>query len=162
MEIALRRIVEEVYVPDCTEYITAVEDILYNGQFQLLAEYPQHGNTSCLSHSVAVSYLSWQTCQKLGLRAVQAARGGLLHDFFLYDWHKRYAETGRMFHGFTHPRTALENAEEQFHLTDAEKDIILKHMWPLTVLPPKYKEGYVVLYHDKVCSFFESIGKPIF
>jgi len=43
-----------------------------------------------------------------------------------------------------HPRVALENAIEHFDLNDTEKDIIEKHMWPLTIRLPKTKESLVV------------------
>ena len=36
---------------------------------------------------------------------------------------------------------ALANAEKYFDLTDKEKDMILRHMWPLTPVPPKSREG---------------------
>ena len=85
---------------------------------------------------------------------------GLLHDMFLYDWHTHGKETGNRFHGLTHPKVALENAEKEFHLNDVERDIILKHMWPLTPVPPLYRESYVVLYHDKICSTRETLGRP--
>ena len=44
--------------------------------------------------------------------------------FFLYDWHTHARETGDHFHGFTHPRTAMENAKQYFELTEEEKDAI--------------------------------------
>jgi len=80
-------------------------------------------------------------------------RGGLLHDFFLYDWHVKNQRKG--LHGFTHPRVALENAIEHFDLNDTEKDIIEKHMWPLTIRLPKTKESLVVSLVDKYCSLLE-------
>ncbi|MGD9560097.1 MAG: HD family phosphohydrolase, partial [Oscillospiraceae bacterium] len=97
-----------------------------------------------------------------GLDYRAAARAGLLHDLFLYDWHQHPSVTGARFHGFSHPAEALKNAEKAFALNDMEKEIILKHMWPLTLNPPRYKEAFVVLYHDKVCSFRETMGKPVF
>ncbi|MDL2293424.1 HD family phosphohydrolase [Ruminococcaceae bacterium OttesenSCG-928-D13] len=162
MELVLKRVVDEVFVPDDAEYVAAVEDILYNETFQSMKEFPQHGSTSCLAHSIAVSYLTWHTCKKLGLRAVEAARGALLHDLFLYDWHTHKPEKGDAMHGFTHPKTALENAKKEFDLTELEQDIILKHMWPLTPVPPSHKESYVVCYHDKICSLRETMRRPLF
>lgn len=35
------------------------------------------------------------------------------------------------------PKSALQNAEKEFLLNDKEKDIILKHMWPVTLPFPK-------------------------
>jgi uncharacterized protein len=42
-------------------------------------------------------------------------------------------------------------------LNDIEKDIIEKHMWPLTLKLPKYKEAFIVSFVDKYCAFMESI-----
>ena len=32
-------------------------------------------------------------------------------------------------------------------------------MWPLTVIPPKTMEGYVVMYVDKYCGFLETVNR---
>ena len=85
-----------------------------------------------------------------------AARGGLLHDLFLYDWHVDGSHNG--LHGFTHPQTALQNASKLCELTDVEKDIIVKHMWPLTLSKvPKYRESFVVSGADKLCALAEML-----
>jgi uncharacterized protein len=102
-----------------------------------------------------VSYNSYLVCRVLGLDYQSAARGGLLHDFFLYDWHITKHEEG--LHGFTHPGTALKNANKKFSLNKIEKDIIEKHMWPLTIRFPKYKESFIVSFVDKYCSVIEII-----
>lgn len=158
MELVLKRVNDDVCVPADAEYIECVQDILDNEEFASMKNYIQHGTVTCLDHSVSVSYRSYLTCKEFGLDYKAAARAGLLHDFFLYDWHTRSKETGEKFHGFTHPKVALQNATEHFELSELEKEIILKHMWPLTVIPPKFKETYVVLYHDKACSLKETFG----
>ncbi|MCD6396437.1 MAG: hypothetical protein J7L71_02770 [Spirochaetaceae bacterium] len=44
-----------------------------------------------------------------------------------------------------------KNAEKIFgHLTPGAKDIIMKHMWPLTVIPPRYSESFLVSFIDKL------------
>lgn len=162
MELAMRRIAAEVVVPDDADYIAEVEDILQNETFQSMKEFVQHGVTSCLAHCIAVSYLSYRTCLARGLNARAAARAGLLHDMFLYDWHSNKSRSRAHLHGFTHPKKALENAEKEFELTDLEKEIIVRHMWPLTPTPPKSKEAFVVLYHDKMCGLRETFGRSNF
>jgi len=116
-------------------------------------QFIQHSHVTCLEHSMHVSYSSYRVCKYLGLDYKSAARGGLLHDFFLYDWHMKNHRKG--LHGFTHPQVALKNATEFFNLNDTEKDIIEKHMWPLTIRLPKSKESLVVSIVDKYCSFIE-------
>ena len=118
-----------------------------------MQQFTQHSNVTCHEHSMRVSYCSYRVCKCFGLDYRSAARGGLLHDFFLYDWHVKNQRKG--LHGFTHPRVALKNAAEHFNLNDTEKDIIEKHMWPLTIRLPKSKESLVVSIVDKYCSFME-------
>jgi uncharacterized protein len=33
-----------------------------------------------------------------------------------------------------------------------EENIIRRHMWIITLVPPRYKEGYVVTFVDKFCA----------
>lgn len=121
-----------------------------------MENFTQHRDVTCLAHSLFVSYTAYCVCKRLGLDSRSAARGGLLHDFFLYDWHDKNAQ--RKFHGFTHPRTALINADKYFSLNNVEREIIRKHMWPLTIIPPIHAESYVVLLADKYCAFMETLG----
>ena len=99
--------------------------------------------------------MSYCICRKAGWNYREVARAALLHDLFLYDWHTHTKETGDHFHGYTHPRVAMNNAVKYFELTDREKNLILRHMWPLTPVPPKYREGYAIVYADKYCSLAE-------
>ena len=121
--------------------------------------YPHHGVTNCYQHCLHVSYYNYIWCNALGLDARSAARAGMLHDLFLYDWHTHAKETGEHFHGFTHPRTALDNAVKYYELTEKEKDMILRHMWPLTPIPPKSREGMVIIYSDKFCGLVETVAR---
>ena len=150
-----------ISVPQDEEYLALVRDILETPVVGEMRNYIQHGTTSCLEHSVNVSYLSYLFCRDHGMNARAAARGGLLHDLFLYDWHFYRRQKGELLHGFEHPRKALENAEKAFSLTDVERDIILRHMWPLTIVPPKYPESYVIVMYDKSCSTMETFRQPV-
>ena len=49
----------------------------------------------------------------------------------------------------------MENAERYFQATEKERNMILCHMWPLTLIPPRYKEGYAIVWADKFCSLAE-------
>ena len=153
-----------VRVPDDAAYIAEVEDILANDAFRSMENYIQHGTTTCRDHCVWVSYRSYFACRKLGWNSRAAARAGLLHDLFLYDWHDKEIPWVEI-HGFTHPRKAYENARRIFPLTRREKDLILKHMWPLTVVPPRYKEAYVLMHFDRMSSlhdtFHEKLLRPL-
>lgn len=124
-----------------------------------MQRYVQHGSVSCLQHSISVAKLSFFLCSRLGLNADlrSLVRGALLHDFFLYDWHEK-SETRTGLHGFTHPKAALRNAEKMFPLNERERDIILKHMWPLTLTDcPRFRESVMVCAADKCCSLWETL-----
>ncbi len=148
-------------VPDDSEYLCLVADLLDHPAVREMARYPQHGTTTCLEHCISVSYLSYLFCTKHGLNARCAARAGLLHDLFLYDWHTYRPRKGERLHGFEHPRKALANAEQYFSLCPVERDCILRHMFPLTLTPPRYKEGFVLMWMDKYCSLMETFRRPV-
>lgn len=136
------------------EYRQCVEDLITSPVVLSMQDFVQHSNLSCLEHCINVSYKSYILCKYLNLNYRFAARGGLLHDLFLYDWHTSKPENG--LHAFTHPAEALKNANMYFNLNDVEKDIIVKHMWPLTLKFPKYKESFVISFVDKYCAFTET------
>ena len=153
--------INAIAVPDDPVYLALTEDILDNPTVAKMKEYIQHGRTTCMEHCVNVSYLSYLFCRDHGLNARCAARAGLLHDLFLYDWHLYHRQKGERLHGFQHPLKALENAEKAFELCEMERNIILRHMWPLTITPPRYKEAYVVVWFDKYCSLMETFRRPV-
>lgn len=143
--------------PDLAEYEAIVRDILENSEFQRLASF-RHHDASILEHAKKVSFQAYRIAKMLRLDYRSAARGGLLHDFFLYDWrcHDVPDLPKEKFHGFAHPAIALHNAEKHFALNDIERDIILRHMWPLTLMPPRFKESFVVTFADKAVSSQEA------
>lgn len=139
-----------------------LEEMLQKKKFLKMNRYVQHGNTSCLLHSIAVSYYSYRICKRLRLkvRERELIRGGLLHDYFLYDWHAKYKPTKNVgLHGRIHPKIALFNARKDFDINRIEADIIERHMFPLTFNPPKYKESVIICLVDKACSVYEIFSK---
>jgi len=142
------------------EYTNIVSDILEHPKFNELKNFFHH-NSSIYEHAKIVSYISYKISKFLNLDYRSAARGGLLHDFFLYDWrnHNEPDLAKEKYHGLEHPKIALKNSMEHFHLNDVEKDIILKHMWPLTFTPPKYQESFVVTFADKYVSSKEFVDE---
>ena len=137
-------------------YNDCVGDLIKTEIVQSMDQYIQHGNITCLDHCKNVSLKSFKICKLLNLDYKSAARGALLHDFFLYDWHIPGSHVG--LHGFRHSKISLENAEKHFDINNKEKDIISSHIWPLTLRPPKYKESFVVTLVDKFCSSKEIVN----
>ena len=142
------------------EFLDITKDILENPTVKQMKNFRQHYDRSCYDHCLEVAYWSYLFCKKYGWDYVSAARGAMLHDLFLYDWRGSKKKLHlKHFHAFIHPQIALYNAEKLFNLNDKEKDIIVKHMWPVTLLNlPKYKESFLITIMDKhsaLKSFFE-------
>lgn len=132
------------------EFYDIIKDIYEHDEFLKLKGYHHH-NSSIYEHVMGVSYFSYRACKFLKLDYRSAARGALLHDFFLYDWRNHDVPDlpENKYHGIEHPKIALANSAKHFILNDIEKDSIIKHMWPLTLVPPKYKESFIVSFADK-------------
>ena len=126
------------------------------GRLARMSEIIQHGETTTLEHCSAVAYVSLAAdiLLDLGLDENALVTGGLLHDYFLYDWHDPHQAPDRL-HGFTHSRHALENAREDFALGPTEEDVISRHMFPFLPLPPHTREGWLVCLADKACTSAE-------
>jgi len=145
----------------CThEYMGTVEDILSHPDLRLLEGMSNHGSTDLMEHSLNVSTTSFRLCRGMGLDHRSAARAGLLHDLYMYDWRKG---EGPPLHGLRHGRIALEESRKRFSLSGKEEDAILHHMWPLTPVPPTSPEGLVVCLLDKYQALREIliVEKPI-
>lgn len=147
-------LIQKIY--NNTEFINIIKDILENETVKKMHNYRQHYETSCFDHCLIASYYCYIYCKKLNLDYISCSRAAMLHDLFLYDWRKR--ENGRKgFHAFTHPKTAYKNASLLFNLNNKEADIILKHMWPVTLALPKYPESFILTLVDKYCALNESL-----
>ncbi|MCB7306199.1 HDIG domain-containing protein [Bariatricus massiliensis] len=139
------------------EFNDCIKDLASHPVVLRMKLYPHHGKTNCYQHCMHVAYYNYQWCRFLKLDARSAARGGMLHDLFLYDWHTHAKKTGDRFHGMTHPKEALKNAEKFFELNKTEKDIIRSHMWPVTLFTlPHTKEGWITTITDKYCGSCET------
>ena len=138
------------------EFRMIIADIAQNDVVKQMYNFKQHYDTSCYKHCFRVALYNYIICKKLHLDYISANRAGMLHDLFLYDWRIPSADRKRL-HAFYHPRIALNNSSELFELNKKEKEIILKHMWPITVIPPKYIETYITTLVDKYCAIEESI-----
>ncbi len=137
----------------------AAPDILASENFKSTKKHIQHGTVTVNDHCINVAKHSVILAQFLGIRynRRELIRGALLHDYFLYDWHDKEHINPLKLHGFYHPGRALKNASAEYKLTDREKDIIRKHMWPMTVIPPMCREAWIVTAVDKWVSLMETL-----
>lgn len=126
------------------------------GRINETNNYIQHGSISVYTHCVNVARMSVKIAKWLPIQVNMDALviGALLHDYFLYDWHDG---EGRHLHGFTHPECAYKNAEKDYTLSPRVKNIIVRHMFPLTPIPPTCTEAWIVCIADKICAIEETL-----
>ena len=136
------------------------QDILFAPGMQREKEFMQHGKVSVFEHSVGVTLVSLMLAEKFNMKVDTRSlvRGSLLHDYFLYDWHDYHPEVG--LHGFTHAKIAMENACRDFDLNEIEKDMIARHMFPLNLKLPKYRESRILCIADKMAAACETFRIP--
>lgn len=130
-----------------------IEDILSCKKYMKLKTINHHWEYSIFDHCINVAYHSFKITKFLKLDYKSTVRAGMFHDFFLYNWKTHRLKEG--LHGFVHPKIAFRNASELFDLNKKEKDIILKHMFPLTIIPPRYIESFLLCLVDKCCATSE-------
>lgn len=148
-------------VPEVAAEATRLER---EGRLGLCREFVQHGDVSVYEHVVAVAVESCRMADALARHGITVdrpslVRGALLHDYFLYDWHD--PEPWHRLHGFRHPFFALRNAEDDFTLGERERNIIVRHMFPLVPVPPTCREAWIVCGADKLVALRETLDSRV-
>lgn len=137
-------------------YEEIVDFIIKHPEFQKRKKYMHHENESVYDHSIAVSKLAYKIAVLLHLKNKEdIAIGALLHDFYNKPWQDNM-EHKKLFqkHGFVHAKEANINAKIYFSeiMNPKIEDMILKHMFPLNIKPPRYIGSWIVTFSDKIIS----------
>ena len=136
------------------EFQKIIQELIENEDVQQMKNYIQHFNTDCYEHCYNVAYLSYLISKKMNWNYKSSARAGMLHDLFLYSWRTRLDDRKGL-HAFTHAKQACQNASKLFELTKKEQNMIKRHMFPVTIIPPTSKEGILLTIIDKYCTIYE-------
>lgn len=132
-------------------------DLLQNELVKSMKQYNHHGTINTHFHSVFVAYTALKICNRLGKEPRDTVRAALLHDFYLYDWH---IEKHEELHAWYHPKAAVANIKANLgELTSEQENMILAHMWPLHLMPPRTLGGWILTVADKHCSNLDILGK---
>lgn len=159
--------------PMFDEWLLYVEDILLNDEFQKRKLFSHHHKITVWDHSILVSFKSFMVAKYFNADARTCAIAGLLHDFYTQAWiyNEELAkiddgayvqEIGKKkplfkMHGFVHGSDAAKNYIKYFPELENDKitNSIARHMFPLTPIPPKYREGLIITMIDKMNSVRE-------
>ncbi len=136
------------------EFLRLIRPIIKKENFIKQKNFIHHGNINVYNHVLKVAYISYLTAKKkknVDIKSVVI--GALLHDYYLYDWHVK--EKWHRLHGLKHPKIAYKNALKDYpeYMNKKIKDIILHHMFPLTIIPPLSKEARIVSNSDKKATY---------
>lgn len=132
-----------------------IQSLSSKGRFASEKTFLHHRETTVYDHSVHVAEVSMAIANSLpfSFDIDSLIRGALLHDYFLY--HRNESVKTYVMHGYRHPLIAADNAKADYGINDIEENIIRRHMFPLTPIPPKYREAWVVCIADKCCATME-------
>lgn len=149
------------------EFYKLAEPILRNSEFQRRRTFLHHQD-SVYEHSLRVAWVAYkmakyvQKYKKINIQNVVV--GALLHDFYLKPWREKSSKRTLPWkmHGFTHGKTASVNSYQFFPslMNTRIENSIKRHMFPLTVVPPRYIEGWIITMADKYVSI-EVFKKPL-
>ena len=103
-------------------------DILSSSNFKSTRNYIQHGSIPVYNH-----------CMDVAGKSIALSR------FLGAGCNERDLIRGALLH------------DKEYTLSKRERDIIKKHMWPLTVVPPRCREAWIVTAADKYCSLIETL-----
>lgn len=146
------------------EFYTIASPILRNSEFQRRRQFLHHQD-SVYEHSLRVAWVSYRMAKKIqkyrSVNIQNVVISALLHDFYTTPWREYKTPILWKKHGFVHGKIAAENAYQIFPnlMNEKIKNSIERHMFPLTIVPPKYLEGWIVTMADKYVSL-EVFKKP--
>lgn len=147
--------------PVPARYLTLYKDLKRNPDILKLRSYMAHRNTSVYAHSIGVANLSLWLAVRMHMKRRKLGNlilAAMLHDFYLYDYHGRRTKI-KGWHAWSHPATALANAEKLFDLDAPARNAIRSHMFPGTLFHvPRYSIGWVISISDKICAICELLG----
>ena len=135
------------------EFENIFSDYINHPKIGEMKRYSHHG-INRYDHSYRVALHTYRITRKLHLNYKSATKAAILHDFFLDEVEDKNAIERLT----NHPDIAVSNAKKYFCINEMEEDIIRKHMFPITISPPKYMEGWIVDFVDDYISVFERIS----
>ena len=132
------------------EFYSIIQPVLDLNEFKRMKNMRHHRITR-YDHCIRVAHYSYLITKFLQLNYSEATFGAVLHDFYTTEVMDRKSFMRLQLH----PNIALRNASKYFTLSDREKDIIKNHMFPVTLVPPRYLESWIVDLVDDFVAIYE-------
>lgn len=116
-----------------------------------------HRGSNCYIHSFKVAKKAIKkSINKKNINLEVVLIGAILHDYYLYDWRQDKSKLKK--HAKNHPGIAINNAINDFDISDDVKNVIKTHMWPINIKAfPNTKEAKIVSLSDKAVTIRESM-----
>ena len=146
------------------QFLEIAKPILRNIEFQRRKTFLHHQD-SVYEHSIRVALTAYNIAKHISkykkVNMNNVVIGALLHDFYLTPWRDNKTLIIWKKHGFTHGKIAAFNSYQICPdlINKRIENSIKRHMFPLTIIPPKYLEGWIITLADKYVSF-EVFKKP--
>ncbi|HRF70751.1 MAG TPA: HD domain-containing protein [Candidatus Pelethenecus sp.] len=139
-------------------FFQEIKKIIYTPNFIILKQFRHHGSISTYTHAIKVAYFSYRFSiqHKIKVNKRELIKAALLHDLYFYDWHDK--DNGVHLHGLFHPKKAVKNAIHLYNITKREQRHMAHHMFPLTLIPPTTKEGWIICICDKLSAISDYKG----
>ncbi len=136
---------------DINEFYNIIDEYINHPKVLEMKEYTHHGIRR-YDHCFRVAYHTYKVTKFLKLNYVSATKAAMLHDFYTNELDDEKSKIKRY---RTHPKYAVENSKKYFNINEMEEDIIKRHMFPITLTPPRYLESWIVDIVDDITSLYE-------
>ena len=133
------------------------QSFLNNEKILRMKDISMHRGSNCYIHSFKVAKKAIKkSINKKNINLEVVLIGAILHDYYLYDWRQDRSKLKK--HAKNHPGIAINNAINDFDISDDVKNVIKTHMWPINIKAfPNTKEAKIVSLSDKAVTIRESM-----
>lgn len=137
------------------------KDIIATKRFKKSKHVQHHYVTSVARHSYRVAVASDDIANKLISKGIKVDKETLIRAALLHDIAMTLPRVHRkrgIIKYCMHPFSGSRLVDEEFDVDKKTLRAIKYHMWPLTIIPPTSREGWILLAADKYCSVQERLG----
>ena len=134
-------------------------DIVSSERFAKAYDVPHHSKSGNIAlHSLetagyALMLTRWLEQHGARVNVRDAVRASLLHDIGMTE--DDVFESPSYKKASSHPREGARIARDEYEANEVQVEAVARHMFPVTLAPPKSVVGWVVTAADKCCSIHE-------